>query len=952
MVKPLRFSLFGPAMLLVALGPLPARGEEGSPPRKIEKDLNTTPEAKVKMDAPAAQRMIQIEDSSRAGPAAGKVLMKETKEKKTAPAPRRLAPQLSGNWNPDFDTFDPVVYEALRLAGIEADLEEIHALSTNGFSPVICSRENEAAWFHQIGKGAALDLIGKRYGAAFEVVPLPEHGKVAAEGDRGEAAFRKRCADLIRARLARGEVVIVEGDLEPDPRLWGIVTRVSEGNEVFCATLNGSSDNRAFLRGSTCWAVRKAGEALDRAAAHQEMLRRAIRRNRGLDTNPVHLYGVDAMSAWIAQLGKVPFCQVCRQARCARSIAANTRNGARRLAEYLKANGDAFPAGIRERIPALAGRYETIAGLLQPVIVDENRDALAKYLGDLTKQAAYARILRKVRRGMLLAARDMEAAVTSTGGDATGLAATGDRVLLAQYGIAAAEVLGGAGGVSDEIAMLRVLLQGTGITDLDFRKIESVTGWTRKGGKEARQAFRAALDGGTAAARDKWAESGVLLDAVVTPSSAAALDEIRSGLLGGRAAYLIGEKGPFLVCGYDRPPPPGEAKILRLDRADSMGKWIAWSQVEKEWWDARERRALVRVARAGAAKRAETRGGAVRRDGDRALLAVGEFLNNGGWLTRGQEKRFNNNSVMAALAAALKMTGREESYETLMGLSGAAFRLQFDWCASAPHANAGFNCMDTVLAALGRPRISWGIDSKNEASAARAKEAAAGSIDSGIPALLDYEECGLAVGYEGKDLLCYFHADPAPAPKKMKQLPFQVEILAPAAWPPVRKDAVARSLEIAVENAWRMTPREYVGFEAYEKWIRELKLTVAREEDRPEWVKKLQENDPDTFFRHCLGNKWSLDSLADARAAAAVYLKSVKGLFAKEVADPLDRAAALCEQVAAVLSPVGRKLRYPWEIKPGEWTEPQRLEQAAALEAALALERKAVAELEAALLAI
>ncbi len=66
---------------------------------------------------------------------------------------------------------------------------------------------------------------------------------------------------------------------------------------------------------------------------------------------------------------------------------------------------------------------------------------------------------------------------------------------------------------------------------------------------------------------------------------------------------------------------------------------------------------------------------------------------------KGQE-----NTFMGALAAVMQSIGEDVSYDYLMGVSGAAFRLQIhqpDWCPSAPDAGCGFNCAGAATEALG-----------------------------------------------------------------------------------------------------------------------------------------------------------------------------------------------------------------------------------------------------------
>jgi len=66
---------------------------------------------------------------------------------------------------------------------------------------------------------------------------------------------------------------------------------------------------------------------------------------------------------------------------------------------------------------------------------------------------------------------------------------------------------------------------------------------------------------------------------------------------------------------------------------------------------------------------------------------------------KGQE-----NTFMGALTAAMRAIGEDVTYDYLMGVSGAAFRLHFhqpNWCPSSPDATCGFDHFEPVMKALG-----------------------------------------------------------------------------------------------------------------------------------------------------------------------------------------------------------------------------------------------------------
>src|SRR5207249_2024860 len=117
---------------------------------------------------------------------------------------------------------------------------------------------------------------------------------------------------------------------------------------------------------------------------------------------------------------------------------------------------------------------------------------------------------------------------------------------------------------------------------------------------------------------------------------------------------------------------------------------------------------------------------------------------------------------------------RNFTYQYLMGVSGAAFRLQVhpgNWEPSSPHADLGFPCGKMAVAALPYDLKMYRMPVEKES----AYEACVASINNGIPAFLVNEENGLVVGYAdgGKTLLgrSYFEFG-EPGFKPIEKLPW------------------------------------------------------------------------------------------------------------------------------------------------------------------------------------
>ncbi|NQT88121.1 hypothetical protein HQ560_15245, partial [bacterium] len=203
------------------------------------------------------------------------------------------------------------------------------------------------------------------------------------------------------------------------------------------------------------------------------------------------------------------------------------------------------------------------------------------------------------------------------------------------------------------------------------------------------------------------------------------------------------------------------------------------------------------------------------------------------------------NTVLASLAAALQANGGAATYEQLMGVSSRAFRLQFNWCPSAPHSHCGFNTFEPALRATGYatqdyPLAVWEPETRQQREAtdaelAAARQAVQASIDAGMPVLFGSEECGLLVGYEPLSEanptgwlarpgpLGPPPMDDAPTVRPVEKLPWGVSILRKAGEAPEFRVSVLWSLRTAVENARKPTQGGYaMGFAAWERWIREL----------------------------------------------------------------------------------------------------------------------------------
>ncbi len=329
----------------------------------------------------------------------------------------------------------------------------------------------------------------------------------------------------------------------------------------------------------------------------------------------------------------------------------------------------------------------------------------------------------------------------------------------------------------------------------------------------------------------------------------------------------------------------------------------------------------------------------VRRDGDRVWL---EGVS--GW-SSGEK----GSSVHAAQAAAMQAVGESTSYDDLLGISGLAFRMQLSkdgLCPSSPHSFCGFMCVSRSTQALPWKVRIFAVKPEQKEKVSEARRAVVESIDRGIPVQYGSEEDGLVVGYqkEGAEWIC-LHPNRDGGQKTFveTQWPWGLVVFTERKTNTLaRKDLARGALEQAVTMASTRESGVYVvGFAAWTTYLQRLK--------------DLEKQDEATRQAAMQGNAWIYECLAQYRASAARYLKSVAGEFAAEPARHLTQAASLYEKMA------GQVLRddthevtaiapYPRSLKPGQsWSADVRKEEVHRLEAALRLEREAMAEIEAAL---
>ena len=301
-------------------------------------------------------------------------------------------------------------------------------------------------------------------------------------------------------------------------------------------------------------------------------------------------------------------------------------------------------------------------------------------------------------------------------------------------------------------------------------------------------------------------------------------------------------------------------------------------------------------------------------------------------------------SSIATLAIVSERSGDDTDYDYLMGASGAAFRVQMSeglLCPSSPHATCGFNCAELAVRAWGNEVTYFPTDDAHEAERARAREAIASSVDQGVPVLYEHEESALIVGYTDDALLVRSYAARAPGYQVMEKWPWRVGLASPKARRPEPNAVLEDSLRLATQLFGTAKVGRYTcGRHAYEHWCALLNDERAFEEKTDqEW------------FSAALGNAHTLESLADARGAAANYLTSMAPhapLAARSAL--LDAAAEYGEIERTVRRQRAALAPFPWELPSvRDWSSEARRAERDALAMTAVADGKAIALLQAAL---
>jgi hypothetical protein len=345
------------------------------------------------------------------------------------------------------------------------------------------------------------------------------------------------------------------------------------------------------------------------------------------------------------------------------------------------------------------------------------------------------------------------------------------------------------------------------------------------------------------------------------------------------------------------------------------------------------------------------------RDGGATVLKGYEDID---W---GRSRESIDNSFIRCLTHVLNAAGEDLTYSDLMGLSGAAFRVQVvqpELCPSAACAEVGIDCYKPALESVGYAMDTIWAQARSDSGSLtdgtqakidtetltetdpknieRARKSVVESIEKGRPAIYQVEEHSLIVGYRdaGRCLVLREYCNTSgPGYTDKEQLPWSISVVKDKIRTPDRREEILKSLRRGLEVAnTAKCDNVACGFAAYEAWIQTIERGYGHLSDQQ-------------AFGWLLGNAYVYESLFNAREAASDYLRSVSEELDEGASDCLLRAADLFARLHKNLHAQWSCAPYPWwlsEEKP--WTQERKAKERQLLKESLDLDRRAFAEIE------
>jgi len=232
------------------------------------------------------------------------------------------------------------------------------------------------------------------------------------------------------------------------------------------------------------------------------------------------------------------------------------------------------------------------------------------------------------------------------------------------------------------------------------------------------------------------------------------------------------------------------------------------------------------------------------------------------------------NSFIRSVQLTLNALGENYSYDFLMGISGAAFRLHFhlDFCPSSADSTTGFDVSKILFKSLGYNCDLFKIDDNNFEEIKTLYQKIIQQINDGKPIVaINLKVCpewGIITGYlkSKPGILCRTYFDESEDYSLAEHAPWLTFFLREKGEPLENKELFLNSLKIAIQLAKTDSFEDYhSGFNAFKKWIE----TLQRYND----TNKRQRFD-------IIEENWTLfNTLLDSRRSAHKYFDNYSDIF-------------------------------------------------------------------------
>lgn len=300
--------------------------------------------------------------------------------------------------------------------------------------------------------------------------------------------------------------------------------------------------------------------------------------------------------------------------------------------------------------------------------------------------------------------------------------------------------------------------------------------------------------------------------------------------------------------------------------------------------------------------------------------------------------KHRDTSFVRSAQLTLNALGGNYSYEFLMGICGAAFRLHFhpDWCPSAADVTTGFDVSKVLFRSLAYKCKLHTIDDQSFDDIKELYEEIIDQINRGIPIvainLKEIPVWGVITGYlkNRPGILCRTYFDESAQYSLAEHAPWLSFFIEDKRKSLESQELFQNSLAIAVELARTSSFEQYFGgFNAFEMWINEL--------NRHSLLIRYG-----AFEEHEV-NLTLLYNLLDARRAAVTYLEEMNNKH------PLQRGKMIIanySKVLGLLDELANSELPPYDAGKEKWTPKIIGQQVDVLSQIKDLEKESIAWME------